>query len=566
MHDTTLISTIVFSMVLAFVGGFIASKLRVSSIVGYLLVGVLLGPRTPGLMANPELASQLSEIGVILLMFGVGLHFSFQDLLAVRKIAIPGALLQIGVATLLGAAISLTWGWSLSSSIVLGLALSVASTVVLLKALEAQGTLSSVNGNIAVGWLIVEDLAVVFLLVLLPAFAGFAKQSPNGLVHNELLYPALVSLGITLGKVIFFIAFMLLVGSRVLPWLLNQVTQTGSRELFTLFVVGTALGIAYGSSSLFGVSFALGAFFAGLIITESNLSHRVAEEALPLRDAFAVLFFVSVGMLFEPKVLIEHPFRVLTLLAIIVLGKSIAAFFLIRAFRYPVHTALTVSASLAQIGEFSFILASLGVQLGLLPRQGQSLILAAALLSISLNPFVFKLINTLTKNLQLPDELGKEKSDPLSRMPIGVDTAEWKGHVVIIGYGRVGGFIGNLLEKAGIRFLVIEQNREYVEWLRQRGITALYGNGETLEMLEEAKLRNAHLLVITLPDPFQARQVLNIAKDIIPASNILVRTHDEQEQAFFQQEGVALSVMGERELALSMANYILKDYGRLPVQ
>ncbi len=389
-HETSLIFTIAVSLAFAFVGGFVAVRLYLPPLVGYLLAGVAVGPFTPGVVADPHLAGELAEIGIILLMFGVGMHFSLREILAVRSIALPGAIAQIGVATALGIGVARLWGWTLGGGLVLGLALSVASTVVLLRALEAQDMLDSMNGRIAVGWLIVEDLVMVLALVLLPAFAGpLGGQSPGsaaGAVGNNLL----VTLGLTLGKVAAFVGFMLLAGARLFPWLLDQVARTGSRELFTLAVVALALGIAFGSAELFGVSFALGAFFAGMVINESDHSHRAAADLQPLQDAFAVLFFVAVGMLFDPVILIRQPLQVLSIIAIIVVGKSLAAFLLVRVFRYPVDTALTVSAGLAQIGEFSFILAGLGIALGLLPPEGQSLILAGALLSVSLNPLIFR--------------------------------------------------------------------------------------------------------------------------------------------------------------------------------
>jgi monovalent cation:H+ antiporter-2, CPA2 family len=391
-HSVTLITTIAAALGVALVMGFLATRLKLPVLVGYLIAGVLIGPATPGFVADIELTRQLAEIGVMLLMFGVGLHFSLDDLLAVRRIAVPGAIGQIAVATALGGALAALWGWSLGAGIVFGLALSVASTVVLLRALENRGVMESVNGRIAVGWLVVEDLVMVLVLVLLPPLAGWLGAPSHGHAEAEGTRNLLTALALTLGQVTIFVVLMLVVGRRLFPWLLWQVARTGSRELFTLCVIAAAVGIAYGSAELFGVSFALGAFFAGMVMRESDLSHRAAEESLPLRDAFAVLFFVSVGMLFDPHVLVSQPLQVLAVVAIIVLGKSLAAFVLVLAFRYPLNTALTVSASLAQIGEFSFILATLGVSLGLLPLEGQSLILAGALISIAINPLVFQLI------------------------------------------------------------------------------------------------------------------------------------------------------------------------------
>jgi CPA2 family monovalent cation:H+ antiporter-2 len=387
MHnETTLIATIAVSFAFAFVGGFIAVRLRLPPLLGYLLAGVAVGPFTPGFVADAELAPQLAEIGVILLMFGVGMHFSVSDLLAVRSVALPGALAQIAVATALGIGVALSWGWSFGAGLVFGLALSVASTVVLLRALEAQGRLDTDDGRIAVGWLLVEDLVIVVALVLLPALAGALGGQAVGVATADGL---LMTLALTLGKIAVFVILMLVVGTRLFPWLLRQVERTGSRELFTLAVIALALGVAFGSAKLFGVSFALGAFFAGVVINESELGHRAASNTQPLQDAFAVLFFVAVGMLFDPAILIRQPLRVLAVIAIIVVGKSVAAAGIVLALRYPLGTALTVSAALAQIGEFSFILAGLGLSLGLLPPQGHDLILAGALFSIALNPLLF---------------------------------------------------------------------------------------------------------------------------------------------------------------------------------
>ncbi len=385
-----MIATIATGLGLALILGLLAARLRLPTILGYLLAGVVIGPNTPGFVADLQLSQQLAEIGVILLMFSVGLHFSLDDLLEVRRIALPGALAQIATATALGAAVALWWGWSLGAAVVFGLALSVASTVVLLRALEDRDVLESVNGRIAVGWLVVEDLAIVFTLVLLPSLAGWLDRGERGPFMQAANENVLLVLAFTLAKVSAFVGIMLLVGRRAFPWLLAQVARIGSHELFTLCVIAVAVGIAYGSAELFGVSFALGAFFAGVVMHESDLSHRAAEELLPLRDAFAVLFFVSVGMLFDPAILIGQPLRILTVVAIIVVGKTLAAFLLVLALRYPLNTALTISTSLAQIGEFSFILAGLGVSLGLLPIEGQNLILAGALLSIALNPLVFR--------------------------------------------------------------------------------------------------------------------------------------------------------------------------------
>jgi Kef-type K+ transport system, predicted NAD-binding component len=383
-HDVPLIATIAVSLAFAFVGGLLAVRLRLPPLVGYLLAGIVVGPFTPGFVADAKLAPQLAEIGVILLMFGVGTHFSIRDLLAVRRVALPGAFAQIIVATALGAGVATLWGWSLGAGIIFGLSLSVASTVVLLRALEDREMIKSNDGRIAIGWLVVGDLLMVLTLVLLPALTGvIGGDLPN---NNESLWPAL---GITIGKVVLFMGLMLIAGVRFFPWLLSRVERTGSRELFTLAVIALALGVAFGSAQLFGVSFALGAFFAGVVVNESDFSHRAAKDLQPLQDAFTVLFFVAVGMLFDPSILIRQPLQVLAVLAIVVIGKSLAAFGIVRALGGSMRTALIVSAALAQIGEFSFILAGLGVNLRLLPAEGLNLIVAGALLSITFNPAVF---------------------------------------------------------------------------------------------------------------------------------------------------------------------------------
>ncbi len=551
-HETQLLATTAVGLAMAFVGGFLATRLRLPAIVGYLLAGVAVGPFTPGLSADPALASQLAEMGVILLMFGVGIHFSFADLLAVRRIAVPGAIVQIAGATLFGAALTFVWGWDIGAGLVFGLALSVASTVVLLRAIEERGALESMNAHIAVGWLVVEDLVMVLTLVLLPAIAGALGKQASEVTSPE---GVLLSLALTLGKVALFLATMVIVGRRVIPWLLAQVAKTGSRELFTLSVLAVALGVAVGSAMLFGVSFALGAFFAGVVVSESSLSHRVAENSLPLRDAFSVLFFVSVGMLFDPNVLVRHPFRVLAVLAIVVLGKSLAAFAIVLLFRYPVTTALTVSASLAQIGEFSFILIALGVSLGLVPAEATSLIVAGALLSITLNPFVFRAIDPTLERLRHSARFANrvtEPVDPLAVLPSWMDR-RLHGHAVLIGYGRVGSLIGKEFAAHGVPWVVVEQNREYVERLRDQAIPALYGDAVRPLILSHAHLESARLLVVATPDALQARQIIEFARSQNPTIEIIVRTHSEEEQMFLESLGVRRVVMGEHALARVMA-------------
>ncbi len=474
-----------------------------------------------------------------------------------RRIALPGAILQIAVATALGVGIAAVWGWSLGAGIVFGLALSVASTVVLIKALESRGALESLNGRIAVGWLVVEDLVMVLVLVLLPPLASALGGNAAEAAGDRSLW---AGLAITLGQVAIFVALMLVVGRRLFPWLLWQVAKTDSRELFTLCIVAAAVGIAYGSAELFGVSFALGAFFAGMVMRESDLSYRAAEESLPLRDAFAVLFFVSVGMLFDPQVLLTQPLRVLAVVAIIILGKSIAAFLLVLAFRYPLNTALTVSASLAQIGEFSFILAALGVSLGLLPVEGQSLVLAGALISIAFNPLLFYLIEPVQEWMRKRSAFARSldrRDDPLAELPATIDQSRLNGQVVLVGYGRVGSLIGEALTERGVTIVVAEQNRELVERLRARGIAAVSGDASEPDVLIQAHIARARLLVIATPDTFRARRMIEIARALNPKIDTIVRTHSEDEAAALRQENAGKVFVGEHELALSMIRHAL---------
>ena len=552
-HDISLITTIAAALGLGLLFGMLAVRLRLPALVGYLAAGVIIGPATPGFVADVHLASQLAEIGVMLLMFGVGLHFSLDDLLEVKGIALPGAILQIAVATLLGIGLTHLWGWDLGAGLVFGLALSVASTVVLLRALEDRGELDSFNGRIAVGWLVVEDLVTVLVLVLLPALAGPLGGKGEG---GSLWY----SLGKTLLQVGAFIAFMLLVGRKLFPWFLWRVAKTGSRELFTLSVIAAAVGIAYGSSHLFGVSFALGAFFAGMVLRESELSHRAAEETLPLRDAFSVLFFVSVGMLFDPRVLVESPLEVLGVVAIILVGKSLAAFFLVLALRYPLNTAITVSASLAQIGEFSFILAALGISLGLLPEMGQNLILAGAIISIAVNPLMFKLVGPLQNWVLSKSDHARKMArspDPLAELPMTVTHERLTGQVVLVGYGRVGKRIAAELDREGIHYVVAEQNRDIVEDLRRRDQPAVAGNAAEPAVLIQAHIARASMLVIATPDTFHVRAMVETAKALNPDIRCVVRTHNEEEARLLREETGGTVLVGEHELARSMTRHVL---------
>ncbi len=562
-HDITLITTIAAGLGLALVMGFLATRIGLPPLVGYLVAGIAAGPATPGFVADVHLTGQLAEIGVMLMMFGVGLHFSIDDLMAVRRVAIPGAVVQILGATTAGAAVAMLWGWSLGAGLVFGLSLSVASTVVLLRALEARHVLQSLNGRIAVGWLVVEDLVVVLVLVLLPALAGvLGGTPPAGSAGSDNLW---ATLAVTLAKVAAFIALMLVVAKRLLPRLLWAVARTGSRELFTLAIISSAVGVAYGASELFSVSFALGAFFAGMMLRESALSHRAAEESLPLRDAFSVLFFVSVGMLFEPAVVLREPLKLLAVVAIIMIGKTAAAVVLVLALRYPLNTALTVGASLAQIGEFSFILAGLGLSLGLLPAEGQSLILAGALISITLNPLFFAAIEPVQRWVRSRSDLARKlerRDDPLAELPATVDVETLTGHVVLVGYGRVGTRIAQAMIEQGISYVVVEINRESVERLRQWKVHAVLGDASEAEVLVQAHVARASLLVVATPDTVKLRTMVEIARTLNPRIGILLRTHSDDEAAMWRAENVGEVFMGEHELALAMARSVVSKTTR----
>jgi len=564
-HSINLITTIAASLVLALLMGLVASRLRLPPIVGYLVAGIALGPHTPGFEADLGLSSQLAEVGVILLMFGVGLHFSVDDLLKVKRIALPGALVQFLAATVMGAGVALYWGWSMGAALIFGMCLSVASTVVLIRALEQRGLLQTPNGRIAVGWLVVEDLLMVLVLVLLPPLSGWlGAPADNSTSVSAAATPGVMgALGMALVKITVFVALMLIVGRRIFPWLLGYVANTGSRELFTLSVIAVAMGIAFGSAELFGVSFALGAFFAGMVMRESHLSHRAAEESLPFRDAFSVLFFVSVGMLFDPAILLEEPLHVIAVVAIIVVGKSLAAFLLVLAFRYPLNTALTVSASLAQIGEFSFILAGLGLSLGLLPVEGVSLVLAGALISISINHLIFEVNEPLQAWIRARSKLARlleRPDDPLAELPMTVSSQTVTGHVVLVGYGRVGKQIGKALQERGLHFVVAEQNRERVEELRKQGIHAVAGDASDPAALIQAHIVRASKLVIATSDTLRARLAIEIARALNPKVVVLMRVESEEEADLIRKDYADVQVfLAERELSRNMVQCVLEN-------
>ncbi|MES0021430.1 MULTISPECIES: YbaL family putative K(+) efflux transporter [unclassified Mesorhizobium] len=580
-HDTPLIATIVAGLGLAFIFGALANRFRIPPLVGYLVAGVLVGPNTPGFVADAGLANELAEIGVILLMFGVGLHFSLKDLLSVRAIAVPGAIVQIGFATALGAGLAWMLGWSMGAGLVFGLALSVASTVVLLRALQERRLIETERGRIAVGWLIVEDLAMVLALVLLPALAGVLGGQPQVDDHASLLsLPASYGIwgvvGLTLAKVAAFVIVMLVVGRRVIPWILHYVAHTGSRELFRLAVLAIALGVAFGAAKLFGVSLALGAFFAGMIMSESELSHRAAEESLPLRDAFSVLFFVSVGMLFDPFSLMSNGWPILATLAIIVIGKSLAAFVIVIAFRYPLGTALMISASLAQIGEFSFILAELGVGLKLLPQQGRDLILAGAILSILVNPLMFLALDWMKPWL---DARAAKAAPPEEAKPVGPATQPGQvasvaaaakedgppprttlsGHTILIGYGRVGSLVGAALKQASLPFLVIEDADKTLARLRDDGVEIVSGNAASAGVFAAANPHGAKRLILAIPNAFEAGQIVLRARAANPGINVIARAHSDAEVEHLKGLGADTVIMGEREIARGIVQEVLEQ-------
>nr|WP_279052753.1 cation:proton antiporter [Acinetobacter tandoii] len=559
-HNVDLIILLAFGFGLALVFGYLAARLRLPPLIGYLIAGIIISPNTPGIVADIQLANQLAELGVMFLMFGVGMHFSLNDLLQVRRIALPGAILQIAVATLLGIGVSMLWGWSFGSALVFGLSLSCASTVVLLKALGDRGLLNSVNGKIAVGWLLVEDLVMVLVLVLLPATAvllGGESMTTHG--GNDNIW---LTLGLTLLKVAGFIAFMLIVGKRLVPLIMQFVARLGSRELFTLTVVAAAVSIAFGAYKVFGVSMALGAFFAGMVVKESDFSHRAEEETLPLREIFSILFFVSVGMLFDPRILWEQPEHVLAVVAIIMIGKTIAAMALVLFFRYPINTALTVGASLAQIGEFSFILATLGLSLKLLSLEGQNLILAGALISITLNSFIFAAIEPLQNWIRERSSLARllERSgDPLAMLPDEVSQDYLRDQVVIVGHGEVGRRITKTLMTEDIKVVIAEENREIVENLREKGIAAVSGVATEPGVLIQAHIQHARLLVLSPMDIIDIHKIVDIAKTLNPQIQVLICAESKQEAEVIRKENIGDVYFAKEEMAKNMSNHILNQ-------
>lgn len=555
-HGSPLITTLALGLSAAFLVGLLARRLKLSPIVGYLLAGVLLGPFTPGLIADPGVANELADIGVILLMFGVGMQFSFRDLLEVRGIVVPGGIIHRLVITLLGIGLAVAVGWDLAAGLVIGLALSVASTVVLLRALIARNALETIHGRVAVGWLVVEDIFTVIVLVLLPSLALVVVGTPDAGGGVA------VALGIALAKAVALVVVMVVIGVRVVPWLLLHVAREGSQEMFTLGVLAIALGIAYASSEYFGVSLALGAFLAGAIVGETDLSHKASSDALPLRDAFAVLFFVSVGMLLDPAFLVTHPLAVVGVLALIVIGKSVTAAVIIALLRYPLRTGLTVAAGLAQIGEFSFILASDGVRLGLLPSEAFQLVVAGSLLSITLNPFAFGLIGHVESWIKARPGLRArlDRGGGALARP-APDEEPMKGHAVLCGWGRVGRTVARALEARDFAYVVIEEHRRTVEALRERGIHALYGDIADAALLGHAGIERARVLVFAAYDPPAAEFAVEYARRVNPRIEIVARVETPEEAARLTEAGASQTVEGQRELAVQMARYTLRRFG-----
>lgn len=557
MHETELLATIAGGLTAAFIGGFVARRLGLPAIVGYLVAGMAVGPFTPGFVADQNVATQLAELGVILLMFGVGLHFSLADLWSVRAIAIPGAAAQIAIGTTLGTALGLVFGWGIAGGLVLGLALSVASTVVLIRTLTERRELDTAQGRIALGWLIVQDLFTVLVLVLLPTAALMLNGGAN-------LETAALDVAIVLGKAALLVILMYVVGGRIFPWLLLSVAREGSRELFTLAVLAAAIGIAFVSFAVFGVSLALGAFLAGAVLAESDLSHQAASDALPLRDAFAVLFFVSVGMLVDPAFLLANPLPVVAVVLLVVAGNSLAAFGIVTLMGYPSRVAVTVGAGLAQVGEFTFIVAALGLELGLLPGEGFQLAVAGAILSITLNPFAFALADRVeprVREVGLVRWLRTRGARELTLLEAAPSRRADRRHAIIAGFGRVGSLVAGALDRRGFGYVVIDLDRRLVERLRERGIMALYGDATSEELLEQAGIDRAAVFVLAMDDPRASMVALERARHANPRIEIVMRTHAERTAARLREEERVWPLVGERELGVQMARVTLRRFG-----
>jgi CPA2 family monovalent cation:H+ antiporter-2 len=563
-HNITVITTIAAAFIAALCLGFVAEKIKVPALVGYLVAGIVIGPATPGFSVDTDIAAQLSEIGIMLLMFGVGLHFSPSELLSVKRVAVPGALIQMAVTTSVGAGIAWFWGWGLAPSLIFGLCLACASTVVLLKSLEVRGELDSMGGRIAVGWLVVQDLVTVLALVLLPPFAAIIGGTKATTVAVSTGSTSLwLTVGHTLLLVGAFVALMFIVGKRVLPWLLWQVAKTGSRELFTLAVVTTAIGIALGATAFFNVSFALGAFVAGTVMRESEFSHRAAQETLPLRDAFSVLFFVSIGMMVDPAIFLDQPGRILVVLMVVMFVNFASAVAIVIVNRYPLSTALSIGASLGQIGEFSIILAGLALGLGIIQSEVMNLVLAAVLLSIAFNTLLFKAVEPARRWVLSRSAVARrldQRQDPTAALPMSTDRKYLEGQLVLVGYGRVGKRIGQALVERSIPYVIVEQSRERVEALREEGFAAVSGDPGDPGVLIQAHIAKASMLVIATPDTVHVRQMVETARLLNPSIEVIVRTHSEDESELLAADGFGKIFFGEEELAKGMVRHIVDRF------
>ena len=563
-HNITVITTIAAAFIAALCLGFVAEKIKVPALVGYLVAGIVIGPANPGFSADTDIAAQLSDIGIMLLMFGVGLHFSPSELLSVKRVAVPGALIQMAVTTSVGAGIAWIWGWGLAPSLIFGLCLACASTVVLLKSLEVRGELDSMGGRIAVGWLVVQDLVTVLALVLLPPFAAIIGGTKT---TTAAVSTGAASLWLTVGHTLLlvgaFVALMFIVGKRVLPWLLWQVAKTASRELFTLAVVTTAIGIALGAAAFFNVSFALGAFVAGTVMRESEFSHRAAEETLPLRDAFSVLFFVSIGMMVDPAIFLDQPGRILVVLMVVMFVNFASAVAIVIANRYPLSTALSIGASLGQIGEFSIILAGLALGLGIIQSEVMNLVLAAVLLSIAFNTLLFKAVEPARRWVLSRSAVARrldQRQDPTAALPMSTDRKYLEGQLVLVGYGRVGKRIGQALVERSIPYVIVEQSRERVEALREEGFAAVSGDPGDPGVLIQAHIAKASMLVIATPDTVHVRQMVETARLLNPSIEVIVRTHSEDESELLAADGFGKIFFGEEELAKGMVRHIFDRF------
>ncbi|MDR3326060.1 MAG: Kef family K(+) transporter [Rhodospirillaceae bacterium] len=565
IEESSLVTTIVVGIGLAFLLGAVANRFRVPPIVGYLLAGIVVGPFTPGYVANQNLAIELAEIGIILLMFGVGLHFSVRDLISVAKVAIPGALAQIIVASFFGFGLSYFLNWSTEAGLVFGLALSVSSTVVLLRTLQDRRLMSTESGHITVGWLIVQDLMMVLVLILLPSLANTNHIHEPGifdLINKYISFGLVGIIILTVIKVIAFIGVMIIGGRRIIPWILHSVAHSGSHELFRLSVLAIALCVAYMAAQLFGVSMALGGFFAGMVLSESELSHQATQESLPLRDAFAVLFFVSVGMLFDPIILLRDPISVLATLFIIMIAKSFAAFLIALIFRLTVNSALIISVGLAQIGEFSFILAELGVKLKLLPEQAQSLILAGAILSILANPLMFSSIGWMNPRFEqwINKRLSKFSIFTDTKISVTIPIATMTNHVVLVGYGRIGSMIGNAFRQHGLTLLVIEDAEKVIAKIHQSGFEVIVGNATNSDILNTANLIKARHLIVTIPNVFEAGQIIMQARVDNPMIHIISCANSDAEIDHLVTCGADQVIVSAQEIANNIISSLLSTF------